>query len=177
MLIRVSQLIAFSLLFLVGCSEKPINVDSSYSSSSKFPSSSPSDIRNPEWSYGVFDSDVKTPSGSYEGSYMLRGGPVFEKQNKQVEWIVEYSIPLTENTTSVQTQINDSLVRVELANGFRAEFRDNSGVFLGAENLNEEGQGNRRRYTLRIPNNIWARWSEVAIVKILKGKYKENIKF
>lgn len=131
----------------------------------------PSDIRNPKWSYDVFNSDVKTPSGSYEGSYILKGEPVFDKQNKQVEWIVEYSIPLTENAPSVQAQINNSLVKIELANGFKAEFIDNSGVILGAENLDEEGQVNTRRYTLRIPNNIWARWSEVAIVKILKGKY------
>jgi hypothetical protein len=131
----------------------------------------PSDIRNPEWSYGVFKSDVKTPSGSYEGSYILKREPVFDKQNKQVEWIVEYSIPLTENATSVEIQVKESLVKIELANGFKAQFIDNSGVTLGTENLDEEGQGNTRRYTLRIPNNIWARWSEVAIVKILKGKY------
>ncbi|WP_190651155.1 hypothetical protein [Sphaerospermopsis sp. FACHB-1094] len=127
-------------------------------------------LSNPKWDYSVFNSDIKTQDGSYEGSYKLIQEPAFDQQNKQVEWIVQYSIPLVENAPPVQIDINNSLVKIELANGFRAEFIDISGVILEEKNLDEEGQGNRRRYTLRVPNSIWEKWSEVAMVKVLRGR-------
>jgi len=129
-------------------------------------------LSNPKWDYSVFNSDIKTQDGSYEGSYKLIEKPAFDQQNKQVEWIVQYSVPLVENAPPVQIDINNSLVKIELANGFRAEFIDISGVMLEEKNLDEEGQGNRRRYTLRVPNSIWEKWSKVAMVKVIRGRVK-----
>ncbi|MFM5997799.1 MAG: hypothetical protein ACKO9U_25025, partial [Dolichospermum sp.] len=133
---------------------------------------STSRLSNPKWDYSVFNSDIKTQDGSYEGSYKLIKEPAFDQQNKQVEWIVQYSIPLVENATPVQIDINNSLVKIELANGFRVQFIDIDAVILGEKNLDEEGQGNRRRYTLRVPNSIWEKWSKVAIVKVVRGRVK-----
>jgi len=196
MLIRVSQLIAVSLLFLVGCSEPSNN--KSHSDSSISPDISPSNIatdqpapdqnstdressnnssliqetvqtpdsssniESPQWSDEVFKSDLDNASSQ------VVGGPIFDQQNRQVEWVVEYSLVLPDNATPVQAQVAQSLLNVELSTDFKAEFKDRNGVILGTEKLWKEGEGNRKRYTLRIPNRIWQRWSEVARINLAR---------
>ena len=196
MLIRVSQLIAVSLLFLVGCSEPSNN--KSHSDSSISPDISPSNIptdqsapdqnstdressnnssliqetvqtpdsssniESPQWSDEVFNSDLDNASSQ------VVGGPIFDQQNRQVEWVVEYSLVLPDNATPVEAQVAQSLLNVELSTDFKAEFKDRNGVILGTEKLWKEGEGNRKRYTLRIPNRIWQRWSEVARINLAR---------
>jgi hypothetical protein len=196
MLIRVSQLIAVSLLFLVGCSEPSNN--KSHSDSSISPDISPSNIatdqpapdqnstdressnnssliqetvqtpdsssniESPQWSDEVFNSDLDNASSQ------VVGGPIFDQQNRQVEWVVEYSLVLPDNATPVEVQVAQSLLNVELSTDFKAEFKDRNGVILGTEKLWKEGEGNRKRYTLRIPNRIWQRWSEVARINLAR---------
>lgn len=196
MLIRVSQLIAVSLLFLVGCSEPSNN--KSHSDSSISPDISPSNIptvqpapdqnftgressnnsspiqetvqtpdsssniESPQWSWEVFNSDLDSASSQ------VVGGPIFDQQNRQVEWVVEYSLVLPDNATPVEAQVAQSLLNVELSTDFKAEFEDRNGVILGTEKLWREGEGNRKRYTLRIPNRIWQRWSEVARINLAR---------
>jgi len=196
MLIRVSQLIAVSLLFLVGCSEPSNN--KSHSDSSISPDISPSNIatdqpapdqnstdressnnssliqetvqtpdsssniESPQWSDEVFNSDLDNASSQ------VVGGPIFDQQNRQVEWVVEYSLLLPDNATPVEVQVAQSLLNVELSTDFKAEFKDRNGVILGTEKLWKEGEGNRKRYTLRIPNRIWQRWSEVARINLAR---------
>ena len=196
MLIRVSQLIAVSLLFLVGCSEPSNNKshsDSSISpdiSPSNIPTDQPapdenspdresstnsspiqetvqtpdssSNIESPQWSDEVFNSDLDSASSQ------VVGGPIFDQQNRQVEWVVEYSLVLPDNATPVEAQVAQSLLNVELSTDFKAEFEDRNGVILGTEKLWREGEGNRKRYTLRIPNRIWQRWSEVARINLAR---------
>ena len=196
MLIRVSQLIAVSLLFLVGCSEPSNNKshsDSSISpdiSPSNIPTDQPapdenspdressnnsspiqetvqtpdssSNIESPQWSDEVFNSDLDSASSQVVGS------PIFDQQNRQVEWVVEYSLVLPDNATPVEAQVAQSLLNVELSTDFKAEFEDRNGVILGTEKLWREGEGNRKRYTLRIPNRIWQRWSEVARINLAR---------
>jgi len=196
MLIRVSQLIAVSLLFLVGCSEPSNN--KSHSDSSISPDISPSNIatdqpapdqnstdressnnssliqetvqtpdsssniESPQWSDEVFNSDLDNASSQ------VVVGPIFDQQNRQVEWVVEYSLVLPDNATPVEVQVAQSLLNVELSTDFKAEFKDRNGVILGTEKLWKEGEGNRKRYTLRIPNRIWQRWSEVARINLAR---------
>ena len=196
MLIRVSQLIAVSLLFLVGCSEPSNNKshsDSSISpdiSPSNIPTDQPapdqnstdressnnssliqetvqtpdssSNIESPQWSDEVFKSDLDNASSQ------VVGGPIFDQQNRQVEWVVEYSLVLPDNATPVEVQVAQSLLNVELSTDFKAEFKDRNGVILFPELLWKEGEGNRKRYTLRIPNRIWQRWSEVARINLAR---------
>ncbi|MFM7715142.1 MAG: hypothetical protein ACKO7A_21260, partial [Microcystis sp.] len=92
--------------------------------------------------------------------------PIFDQQNRQVEWVVEYSLVLPDNATPVEAQVAQSLLNVELSADFKADFEDINGVILGTEKLWREGEGNRKRYTLRIPNRIWQRWSEVARINL-----------
>ena len=196
MIIRVTQLIAVSLLFLVGCSEPSNN--KSHSDSSISPDISPSNIptdqsapdqnstdressnnssliqetvqtpdsssniESPQWSDEVFNSDLDNASSQ------VVGGPIFDQQNRQVEWVVEYSLVLPDNATPVEAQVAQSLLNVELSTDFKAEFKDRNGVILGTEKLWKEGEGNRKRYTLRIPNRIWQRWSEVARINLAR---------
>jgi len=167
MLIRVSQLIAVSLLFLVGCSENSTDRESSNNSSPiqetvQTPDSS-SNIESPQWSYEVFNSGI----GNIASSQVV-GGPIFDQQNRQVEWVVEYSLVLPDNATPVEAQVAQSLLNVELSTDFKAEFEDKNGVILGTELLWKEGEGNRKRYTLRIPNRIWQRWSEVSRINLAR---------
>ncbi len=167
MLIRMSQLIAVSLLFLVGCSENSTDRESSNNSSPiqetvQTPDSS-SNIESPQWSYEVFNSGI----GNIASSQVV-GGPIFDQQNRQVEWVVEYSLVLPDNATPVEAQVAQSLLNVELSTDFKAEFEDKNGVILGTELLWKEGEGNRKRYTLRIPNRIWQRWSEVSRINLAR---------
>lgn len=165
-----SQLIAISLLFLVGCSDSPISPDIP---PSNIPSDQPArdpnftetpdssfNIESPQWSYEVFNSDLDSASSQ------VVGGPIFDQQNRQVAWVVEYSLVLPDNATPVEAQVAQSLLNVELSTDFKAEFEDKNGVILGTETLWKEGEGNRKRYTLRIPDSIWQRWSEVARINL-----------
>ncbi|NCR38539.1 MAG: hypothetical protein GPJ21_01035 [Microcystis aeruginosa W13-11] len=163
----MSQLIAVSLLFLVGCSENSTDRESSNNSSPiqetvQTPDSS-SNIESPQWSYEVFNSGI----GNIASSQVV-GGPIFDQQNRQVEWVVEYSLVLPDNATPVEAQVAQSLLNVELSTDFKAEFEDKNGVILGTELLWKEGEGNRKRYTLRIPNRIWQRWSEVSRINLAR---------
>ncbi len=167
MLIRMSQLIAVSLLFLVGCSENSTDRESSNNSSPiqetvQTPDSS-SNIESPQWSYEVFNSGI----GNIASSQVVEG-PIFDQQNRQVEWVVQYSLVLPDNATPVEAQVAQSLLNVELSTDFKAEFEDKNGVILGTELLWKEGEGNRKRYTLRIPNRIWQRWSEVSRINLAR---------
>jgi hypothetical protein len=122
-------------------------------------------LSNPKWDHSVFNS---SSVGDYAAfSYKMIEEPAFNQQNQQVEWIVEFSIPPEAERSPAA---REAYLRLELLqHGFRAEFIDSSGVFLGAKNLDKEGQGGyRRRYTLRVPNSIWEKWSEVSQVIIEK---------
>ena len=122
-------------------------------------------LSNPKWDHSVFNS---SSVGDYAAfSYKMIEEPAFNQQNQQVEWIVEFSIPPEAERSPAA---REAYLRLELLqHGFRAEFIDSSGVFLGAKNLDKEGQGGyRRRYTLRVPNSIWEKWSEVAMVKVVR---------
>ena len=178
-LIRASQFVAVSLLFLVGCSEPSNNKRTGSSISPDIsPSNIPTDqpvpgqnspdressnnIESPQWSDEVFNSD------SDSASSQVVGDPIFDQQNRQVEWVVEYSLVLPDNATPVEAQVAQSLLNVELSADFKADFEDRNGVILGTEKLWREGEGNRKRYTLRIPNRIWQRWSEVARINLAR---------
>jgi len=135
--------------------------------------SSANDIKSPQWSYEVFNSN------SNSGSSRLIGKPNFDQQKRYVEWLVEYSTisPSNNETTpkSSLAKINDDLklllVQQEIEGlGFFAEFKDSDGVSLEIEKakLNREGTGNRIRYSLRISDNIWQKWSEISQVIITK---------
>jgi len=164
----MSQLIAVSLLFLVGCSENSTDRESSNNSSPipeetvQTPDSS-SNIESPQWSYEVFNSGI----GNIASSQVV-GGPIFDQQNRQVEWVVEYSLVLPDNATPAVVQAYQSLLNIRLSDDFKAEFEDRNGVILGTEKLWREGEGNRKRYTLRIPNRIWQRWSEVSRINLAR---------
>ena len=122
-------------------------------------------LSDPKWDYSVFNS---SSVGDYAAfSYKMIEEPAFNQQNQQVEWIVEFSIPPEAERSPAA---REAYLRLELwQDGFRAKFIDSSGVFLGAKNLDKEGQGGyRRRYTLRVPNSIWEKWSEVSQVIIEK---------
>jgi hypothetical protein len=122
-------------------------------------------LSNPKWDHSVFNS---SSVGDYAAfSYKMIEEPAFNQQNQQVEWIVEFSIPPEAERSPAA---REAYLRLELLqHGFRAEFIDSSGVFLGAKNLDKEGQGgNRTRYTLRVPNSVWEKWSEVAMVKVVR---------
>ncbi|MCW9682768.1 protein kinase [Dolichospermum planctonicum UHCC 0167] len=129
------------------------------------------DIKSPQWSYEVFNSN------SDSGSSRLIGKPNFDQQKREVEWLVEYStISRSNNETSPKSplyKINKDLelllVQQEIEGiGFFAEFKYSNGVSLGKAKLNREGTGNRIRYSLRISDNIWQKWSEVSQVIIEK---------
>ena len=129
------------------------------------------DIKSPQWSYEVFNSN------SDSGSSRLIGKPNFDQQKRYVEWLVEYStISPSNNETSPKSsldKINDDLklllVLQEIEGlGFFAEFKDSNGVILEKAKLNREGTGNRIRYSLRISDNIWQKWSEISQVIITK---------
>jgi hypothetical protein len=122
-------------------------------------------LSDPKWDYSVFNS---SSVGDYAVfSYKMIEEPAFNQQNQQVEWIVEFSIPPEAERSPAA---REAYLRLELwQDGFRAKFIDSSGAFLGAKNLDKEGQaGYRRRYTLRVPNSIWEKWSEVSQVIIEK---------
>jgi hypothetical protein len=127
------------------------------------------DIKSPQWSYEVFNSN------SDSGSSRLIGKPNFDQQKREVEWLVEYStISRSNNETSPKSpldKINKDLelllVQQEIEGiGFFAEFKYSNGVSLGKAKLNREGTGNRIRYSLRISDNIWQKWSEISQVII-----------
>jgi len=122
-------------------------------------------LSNPKWDYSVFNSGSVGDYAAF--SYKMIEEPAFNQQNQQVEWIVEFSIPPEAEGSPA---LRDAYLKLELLqHGFRAEFIDSSGVFLGAKNLDKEGQGGyRRRYTLRVPNSIWEKWSKVAVVKVVR---------
>ncbi|MFM6269931.1 MAG: hypothetical protein ACKPFA_26030, partial [Dolichospermum sp.] len=133
------------------------------------------DIKSPQWSYEVFNSN------SDSGSSRLIGKPNFDQQKREVEWLVEYStISRSNNETSPKSSLDKTLVRInkdldlllvqqEIEGiGFFAEFKDSNGVSLGKAKLNREGTGNRIRYSLRISDNIWQKWSEISQVIITK---------
>jgi serine/threonine protein kinase len=129
------------------------------------------DIKSPQWSYEVFNSN------SDSGSSRLIGKPNFDQQKREVEWLVEYStISRSNNETSPNSplyKINKDLelllVQQEIEGiGFFAEFKYSNGVSLGKAKLNREGTGNRIRYSLRISDNIWQKWSEISQVIITK---------
>jgi|LakMenEpi03Aug12_release.lakeMendotaPanAssembly.Ray.scaffolds.fasta_scaffold728568_1 hypothetical protein len=167
MLIRMSQLIAVSLLFLVGCSENSTDRESSNNSSPiqetvQTPDSS-SNIESPQWSYEVFNSGI----GNIASSQVVEG-PIFDQQNRQVEWVVQYSPILPENASPAVVEAYQSLLNIRLSDDFKAEFEDKNGVILGTELLWKEGEGNRKRYTLRIANRIWQRWSEVSRINLAR---------
>ena len=122
-------------------------------------------LSDPKWDYSVFNS---SSAGDYAAfSYKMIEEPAFNQQNQQVEWIIEFSIPPEAERSPAA---REAYLRLELLqHGFRAKFIDSSGVFLGAKNLDKEGQGGyRRRYTLRVPNSIWEKWSKVSQVIIEK---------
>ncbi|MBO1065910.1 MULTISPECIES: hypothetical protein [Nostocales] len=122
-------------------------------------------LSDPKWDYSVFNS---SSVGDYAVfSYKMIEEPAFNQQNQQVEWIIEFSIPPEAERSPAA---REAYLRLELLqHGFRAKFIDSSGVFLGAKNLDKEGQGGyRRRYTLRVPNSIWEKWSKVSQVIIEK---------
>jgi hypothetical protein len=112
------------------------------------------DISTPEWSYEIFNA----PVGGCNCSYRLIEQPIFDQENKQVKWIAEF-IPEQGNPFSEISQIN-----------FAANFEDKRGVILETVNLEVEGEGNTKRYILRIPESIWQRWSEVAKVNIIESR-------
>ncbi|MFM6221757.1 MAG: hypothetical protein ACKPCK_13335 [Dolichospermum sp.] len=119
-------------------------------------------LSDPKWDYSVFNSTVGEDYTAF--SYKMIEEPAFNQQNQQVEWIVEFSIPREAELSPAARQ---AYLRLELLSGFRAKFIDSSGVSLGAKNLDKEGQeGYRRRYTLRVPNSIWEKWSKVSQVII-----------
>ena len=122
-------------------------------------------LSNPKWDYSVFNSGSVGDYAAF--SYKMIEEPSFNQQNQQVVWIVEFSIsPEAEGSPAAR----EAYLKLELLqHGFRAEFIDSSGEILEAKNLDKEGQGGyRRRYTLRVPNSIWEKWSKVAIVKVVK---------
>jgi len=180
MFIKVSSLMVISLLLLVGCFWEKINP--TYSPNVSEPSPSPKAIPtstptitteptpsllNPKWDYSIFNSGSVGNTEDSAFSYKMIEEPAFNQQNQQVEWIVEFSIPpQAEGSPAAK----DAWLKLELLqHGFKAEFIDSSGMFLGAKNLDKEGkEGNRRRYTLRVPNSIWEKWSKVAMVKVVR---------
>ena len=122
-------------------------------------------LSNPKWDYSVFNSGSVGDYAAF--SYKMIEEPSFNQQNQQVVWIVEFSIsPEAEGSPAAR----EAYLKLELLqHGFRAEFIDSYGEILEAKNLDKEGQGGyRRRYTLRVPNSIWEKWSKVAIVKVVK---------
>jgi hypothetical protein len=178
-LIRATRFVAVSLLFLVGCSEPSNNKRTGSSISPEIsPSNIPADqpnpdnsspdrepsnnIESPQWSDDIFNSE------SDSASSQVVGGPIFDHKNRKAEWIVEYTLALPDNATPVEAQVAQSLLNVELSADFKADFEDKNGVILGTEKLWREGEGKRKRYTLRIPNRIWQRWSEVARIKLAR---------
>ncbi|MDB9459579.1 hypothetical protein [Dolichospermum circinale] len=117
-------------------------------------------LSNPKWYYSAFNSNVKTQDGS-DGSYRLVDKPNFDENNRQVQWIAEY-ISKSENWV-----VRDFLERNHATlYGFKAKFKDKDGIIMDSITLNADGQGNRTRYTLTIPNSVWQRWSEVSQVII-----------
>ena len=122
-------------------------------------------LSNPKWDYSVFNSGSVGDYAAF--SYKMIEEPSFNQQNQQVVWIVEFSIPPEAEGSPAA---REAYLKLELLqHGFRAEFIDSSGEILEAKNLDKEGQGGyRRRYTLRVPNSIWEKWSKVAIVKVVK---------
>jgi hypothetical protein len=117
-------------------------------------------LSNPKWDYSAFNSNVKTQDGS-DGSYRLVDKPNFDENNRQVQWIAEY-ISKSENWV-----VRDFLERNHATlYGFKAKFKDKDGIIMDSITLNADGQGNRTRYTLTIPNSVWKRWSEVSQVII-----------
>ena len=180
-LIRASQFVAVSLLFLVGCSEPSNNKRPGSSISPDIPPSNiPGDqpapdqnftetpdssfnIESPQWSYEVFNSGMGNTASS-----QVVGGPIFDQQNRQVEWVVQYSLILPENASPAVIEAYQSLLNIRLSDDFKAEFEDKNGVILVTETLWEKGEGNRKRYTLRIPDSIWQRWSEVARINLAR---------
>jgi hypothetical protein len=187
-IIAATMIGSFSLLWLMGDLQRKISSlegqlnpqQPTYSPSVSEPSPSPTaiptstptitteptpNLSNPKWDHSVFNS---SSVGDYAAfSYKMIEEPAFNQQNQQVEWIVEFSIPPEAERSPAA---REAYLRLELLqHGFRAEFIDSSGVFLGAKNLDKEGQGGyRRRYTLRVPNSIWEKWSKVAVVKVVR---------
>ncbi|WP_246605473.1 protein kinase domain-containing protein [Sphaerospermopsis torques-reginae] len=129
------------------------------------PSERTPSLSDTKWDYSVFNSGSVGDYAAF--SYRMIEEPAFNQQNQQVEWIVEFSIPPEAERSPA---LREAYLKLELLqHGFRAEFIDSSGVFLGAKNLDKEGQGGyRRRYTLRVPNSIWEKWSKVAVVKVVR---------
>ena len=129
------------------------------------PSERTPSLSDTKWDYSVFNSGSVGDYAAF--SYRMIEEPAFNQQNQQVEWIVEFSIP---PEAEISPALREAYLKLELLqHGFRAEFIDSSGVFLGAKNLDKEGQGGyRRRYTLRVPNSIWEKWSKVAVVKVVR---------
>jgi hypothetical protein len=148
-----------------------LDVNNPKSSSKAIPTSTPTitaeptpSLSNPKWDDSVLNSG--SVGTEYSTSYKMIEGPVFNQQNQQVEWIAEFSFPPEVERSPA---LKEAYLKLELWDGFRAEFIDSSGVILEAKNLDKEGQGgNRRRYTLRVPNSIWEKWSKVAMVKVVR---------
>ena len=117
-------------------------------------------LSDPKWDYSAFNSNVKTQDGSGD-SYRLVDKPTFDENNRQVQWIAEY-ISKSENPV-----VREFLERNHATlYGFKAKFKDKDGITMDSTTLNADGQGNRKRYTLTIPNSVWQRWSEVSQVII-----------
>jgi serine/threonine protein kinase len=114
-------------------------------------------LSNPKWDYSAFNSNVKTQVYG-GGSYRLVDKPTFDENNRQVQWIAEY---MPENESfRYYGELYGLLYR------FKAEFKDKDGILMDSITLNADGQGNRKRYTLTIPDSVWSRWSEVTQVII-----------
>ncbi|MDB9523921.1 hypothetical protein PN480_18510 [Dolichospermum circinale CS-1225] len=114
-------------------------------------------LSNPKWDYRAFNSNVKTQVYG-GGSYRLVDKPTFDENNRQVQWIAEY---MHENESfRYYGELYGLLYR------FKAEFKDKDGILMDSITLNADGQGNRKRYTLTIPDSVWSRWSEVTQVII-----------
>ena len=105
------------------------------------------DISAPQWRDGGFNHETD------DNSYRLISGPNFDQQNRKVEWIVEVT--------------RNSEIFIIDPRRFQAEFEDSSGILLETVYLTGEGRGNRQRWTLRIPNSVWQRWSEISTVRIV----------
>lgn len=114
-------------------------------------------LSDPKWDYSAFNSNVKTQVYG-GGSYRLVDKPTFDENNRQVQWIAEY---MPENESfRYYGELYGLLYR------FKAEFKDKDGILMDSITLNADGQGNRKRYTLTIPDSVWSRWSEVTQVII-----------
>ena len=50
---------------------------------------------------------------------------------------------------------------------FVAEFEDSDGIILETVEVTSEGQESRERHTVKIPNSVWQRWSEISVVRIV----------